>query len=186
MVNAPGAITPQPQFVNQPQGAGAPNVRPDISFDAVLDKAMHTQPKEATAQVPINPMATLPIKPTLTNQESALFAQAITQEETERVRRRRRNQEQLNPEDINESALKANKLDITPFQLFMDRVVELLEGVSQMEFKVNDLTQKYIRGEASIDEVSIETAKLNLSVSFVTTVVTQAKDTFKELIAMQV
>ena len=55
-----------------------------------------------------------------------------------------------------------------------------------MESKVNDLIEQFIQGKASIDEVSMETAKLNLAVSFATTVITTATQTFKEILQIPI
>lgn len=74
-----------------------------------------------------------------------------------------------------------NKLEVTPFQAFIDKSVEVLESISQLDYRVNDLTEKFVRGEVSIDEVSVEMSKLNLAISFVTTVLSSASQTFKEL-----
>ncbi len=64
--------------------------------------------------------------------------------------------------------------------------VSALEDLSAMENRVNDLMEQYILGRASIDEVSIETAKLNLAVSFATSTITSAVQTFKEILQMQI
>jgi hypothetical protein len=90
-------------------------------------------------------------------------------------------QQNLTPENVNTEGLKTNKLDVTPFQLFMDKAVEALEGLSTMEIRVNDLIEQYIQGKVSIEEVSTETAKLSMAISFATTVITQITTTFKEI-----
>lgn len=77
--------------------------------------------------------------------------------------------------------LGTQRVNITPFQFFIDKAVEVLESVSQLDYRVNDLTERYIRGEVSLDEVSVETMKLNLAVSFVTTVLSSATQAFKEI-----
>ncbi|MCP4049196.1 MAG: hypothetical protein GY730_00605 [bacterium] len=94
--------------------------------------------------------------------------------------------EELTAENVNIATPGTNKLDTTPFQFFMDKAVEALEGVSEIELRVNDLMDKYIEGKVSIEEVSIETAKLTLAISFATTVITQTTQTFKEIQGMQV
>ena len=102
-----------------------------------------------------------------------------------RQRREQGKEDFITPKNINKQ-LKLNRLDISPIQLFIDRSVDALEGLSQMESKVNDLIEQFIQGKASIDEVSMETAKLNLAVSFATTVITTATQTFKEILQIPI
>ncbi len=90
-------------------------------------------------------------------------------------------QEPLTPQNINVEGLRTNRLDVTPFQVFIDKAVDALEGLSEMEFRVNDLIEQFLRGKVSVDEVAMEAAKLNLAVSFATSVVTTATQTFKEV-----
>ncbi len=78
------------------------------------------------------------------------------------------------------------KLEISPFQVFIDRAIEGLESISDMERHVNDLMEQYIQGRASIDEVSIETTKLNLAISFASSVITSATQTLKEITQMAI
>ena len=82
--------------------------------------------------------------------------------------------------------MRSKKLEITPFHLLINRSIEALEDVSASEMRVNDLIEQYVQNKASIDEVSIETQKLSLSISFVTSVITSATTTFKEILQMQV
>ena len=74
----------------------------------------------------------------------------------------------------------------TPFQLFIDQAIEVLDRISQQESYVNNLTEDYISGKVSIDEVSIEATKLNMAITFITTVITTASTTLKELTGMQI
>ena len=53
--------------------------------------------------------------------------------------------------------------------------------MSKQEARVNDLMDRFIKGTVSEDEVVLETAKLNLSISMVTTIVQSAVQTFKEI-----
>lgn len=79
-----------------------------------------------------------------------------------------------------------NTLSVTPFQYFSETAVNALKEISDQEFHVNKLMQEYIDGKVSIEEVSIETTKLNLAISFASTVISTASQTFKELISMQI
>ena len=79
-----------------------------------------------------------------------------------------------------------SELSITPLQFFSDAAIKALQEISNQEFHVNDLMQQYIDGKATIEEVSIETTKLNLAISFASTVISTASQTFKELISMQI
>ncbi len=82
-----------------------------------------------------------------------------------------------------QNAGNANPKDIAivPLQIFLDNAIRSLQNVSRQEFKVNDLMDGFVKGEVSEDEVVLETAKLNLAVSMVTTIVQSAVQTFKEI-----
>lgn len=113
-----------------------------------------------------------------------LIAQAPNVEEIERALRNAEQIEQQAREDQSGNTadlLGTQRVNITPFQFFIDKAIEVLESVSQLDYRVNDLTERYIRGEVSLDEVSVETMKLNLAVSFVTTVLSSATQAFKEI-----
>lgn len=92
----------------------------------------------------------------------------------------------LTPKNINVEGLRSNKLEVTPFQLFIDKAVDALEGISKMERRVNTLMDQYMLGRATIEEVSIETTKLTIAMSFATTVISQATQIFKEIQGIQV
>lgn len=75
----------------------------------------------------------------------------------------------------------AEALNIVPLQLFLDNAIRSLNRVSRQEFKVNDLMNRFVEGTVSEDDVVLETAKLNLSISMVTTIIQSAVQTFKEI-----
>jgi len=75
----------------------------------------------------------------------------------------------------------AKEMNIVPLQIFLDNAIKSLERVSQQEFRVNDLMDGFVKGEVSEDEVVLETSKLNLSISMVTTIMQSAVQTFKEI-----
>lgn len=113
-----------------------------------------------------------------------LIAQAANVDQIDNVLRNVEQAEQQAREDQivdSDQFLDTQRVNITPFQFFIDKAIEVLESVSQLDYRVNDLTEKYIKGEVSIDEVSVETMKLNLAVSFVTTVLSSATQAFKEI-----
>ena len=81
----------------------------------------------------------------------------------------------------NAQTAKPDNLNIVPLQIFLDNAIKSLERVSKQEFKVNNLMDQFVKGEISEDEVVLETAKLNLAISMVTTIVQSAVQTFKEI-----
>lgn len=89
---------------------------------------------------------------------------------------------QLN-QGVVQNAANANAKDvnIVPLQIFLDNAIRSLENVSKQEARVNNLMDQFIKGTVSEDEVVLETAKLNLSISMVTTIVQSAVQTFKEI-----
>ena len=117
--------------------------------------------------------------------ENELIAQGVDPDRIEEVfRDAEREREQAIEQQLDENErdfLDTQRLDVTPFQFFIDKAIEVLESISTLDYRVNDLTEKYIRGEVSVDEVSVETLKLNLAVSFVTTILSSGTQAFKEI-----
>ena len=159
---------------------------PEIPFDNFFQEALNFE-AEPNKQVK-GPEYNFNQKTELKFDDDAeILAQAMNpneiQEVFQEVQRRREQQgtPKISREDYDPEDLSTRRLEITPFQMFIDKAVEVLESVSEQDFKVNDLIQQYIRGEVSIDEVSVEMSKLSLAVSFVSTVLSSATSTFKEI-----
>ena len=76
---------------------------------------------------------------------------------------------------------QAIDLPVTPFQSFLTQAVDAFQSLSAMEHETNMLIKQYLRGKASIDDVTISTGKLNLAMQMATTVFTTTVQTFKEL-----
>lgn len=89
---------------------------------------------------------------------------------------------QLN-QGVVQNAANATPADvnIVPLQIFLDNAIRSLQNVSKQEARVNNLMDDFIKGKISEDEVVLETAKLNLAISMVTTIVQSAVQTFKEI-----
>ncbi|MGA0241665.1 MAG: hypothetical protein ACO3K7_01545 [Candidatus Marinamargulisbacteria bacterium] len=81
----------------------------------------------------------------------------------------------------NAAAANPQSLRVVPLQIFLDNAIKSLQNVSDQEFRMNDLIDGFIKGNVSEDEVVLATAKLNLSISMVTTIVQSAVQTFKEI-----
>lgn len=84
---------------------------------------------------------------------------------------------------VAQNALNAQDgiLNRVPLQLFLDSAVQALNEISNQEFRVNNLIEGFVAGTVSEDDVIIETAKLNLAMSMVTTIMQSAVQTFKEI-----
>ncbi|MBT6121077.1 hypothetical protein HOH45_06405 [bacterium] len=167
------------------------SVDPDLSFQKIFDETMNKPAKNVSAKADVVPQTNLMASvnglagKVSHEQAHQLIAQAYAQQESDSVdpskRRARSKAETLTPKNVNIEGLRSNKFETTPFQVLIDKSIDALEGLSNMEYRVNDLIEQFIQGKASIDEVSMETAKLNLAVSFATTVITTATATFKEI-----
>ena len=89
-------------------------------------------------------------------------------------------------------AIKQDKIeqeqvvDSTPFAMLFAGIVRSLEDVSKMEHKTNDLIQRYVDRKASVEEVTMATAQLNVSMTLLSTVMSSFSQSFKEIQNMQV
>lgn len=154
-------------------------------FQKLLDDAV-----EQKAKAPDN-LPNFNAKTQIISPNDTLVAQAFSTQELEQIERRRRQDRQndnqtLSSDVVEELNLRSDRLSVTPFQVFIERSVDALENISALEMRVNDLTEQYINGQVSIDEVSIEMTKLNLAISFATTVISTAATTFKELTQLNI
>ncbi|MFA4967718.1 MAG: flagellar hook-basal body complex protein FliE [Candidatus Margulisiibacteriota bacterium] len=74
----------------------------------------------------------------------------------------------------------------SPFEDILGRAVNALEGVSQTEIKANQMIDGYVRGEVDLQDVMVQSSKMNIMVQLATTTVNLAVNTFKEITQMQV
>jgi len=86
----------------------------------------------------------------------------------------------------NQTGIMGPRLQVTPFQLFLDKAVDFFDMVSGLEEKGDSLMQDYIDGKVSIEELSLIRTKVSVALSFTTTLVNQITQTFKEIQNMQV
>ncbi len=172
----------------------------DFLGDAVsqYDGAHDVGAAQRESQVALNRLTNGLVQPVDANEMAATVAQALP---LERERRDRWPADELGVEMAqvdaavplaNATPLQAGeafqtgRLAVTPFQLFMDRAVDSLRNVGQYEAYTNDLMERFVKGEVSVDEVAMAASQLNLMVSFATTVITTATSTFKEIQQLQV
>ena len=85
------------------------------------------------------------------------------------------------------------KVDVTegyyktsPFEDILGRAVNALNGVSREEVKANQMIDGYVRGEVDLQDVMVQSSKMNIMVQLATTTVNLAVNTFKEITQMQV
>jgi len=95
------------------------------------------------------------------------------------------NPQNLMIEKMNENSGFESKV---PFQEILDKAVNALQDVSDIEYKNNDLVQKYAQGDprVSVDDVMASTSQLTLAMSLATTVIQTAVTTFNEIKNMPV
>jgi len=173
------------KYVNNSAVIKNASIEPEVPFKAVMENVMGQRsaaPLPTTPQVAQNVPKALPnasVTAIPLSRDAAILAQAVNEGDLNvRSRRRRRN--------INDPTNAEPYVDRTPYQIFIDQAIQVLDRISQQEAFVNELTNQYIAGNVSIDDVSIEASKLNMSITFITTVITTAATTLKELTGMQI
>ena len=78
------------------------------------------------------------------------------------------------------------RVEVTPFQFFLDKAVDFFLKVSDLERKSDMIMVDYTNGKASLEEVMVEKAKVSVALSFSVTLVNQVTQSFKEIQGMQV
>ena len=140
---------------------------------------------------PVTPQ--LPMLPLLNESKdnpsfSGVYA-AVLQDTTEKIQRRK---VALDQEVAQLNAIKQDKIEqeqtreSSPFSMIFAGILSALDDVSKMEHKTNDLIQRYVDRKASVEEVTMATAQLNVSVTLLSTVMSSLSQSFKELQNMQV
>ena len=92
----------------------------------------------------------------------------------------------LTPQNLTQMAQAQNRLETTPFQLFLDKAVDFFLRVSDQERNSDMLMVDYVEGRISLEELMIEKSKVGVAISFSLTLVSQVTQTFKEIQNMQV
>lgn len=92
----------------------------------------------------------------------------------------------VTPESAFSGGVANDTLNITPFQFFLDKSLEFLTRLTMMEIRTDSLMELYAKGKASIEEITIEKAKVSVAVSFATTMLSQITQAFKEIQNMQI
>lgn len=138
-----------------------------------------------SVQLPILPLVNAPSDDSAF---SGVYA-AVMQDTTEKIQKRKIETEQkiaqlnsIKKDDIEQEQVQEG----SPFSMIFAGVVRALEDVSKMEHRTNDLIQQYVDRKASVEEVTMATAQLNVSVTLLSTVMSSLSQSFKELQSMQV
>ena len=157
----------------------------------------------STAKISPEMLANLKLNPELVDDFNAIFKEAAAAtasvNENPWINKKRKKEQLISNEsisltEVHKSSLAqltgvANNtaqgdpknLNIVPLQIFLDNAIRALSRVSRQESKVNDLIEQFVEGKVSEDEVVLETTKLNLAISMITTIVQSAVQTFKEI-----
>ncbi len=159
-----------------PKGVEGATYRADKPFQLFLDQEV----SKTETQKPIPAMPHVIAQPLDINRYSEVVAQVINKNELDRLDKERRTDRDRDVavSDVDE---RSGTRGVVPFQIMIEKAVDSLVEISNMEYRVNDLTQQYIEGKVSVDVVSMEAQKLNLAITFATTLITTVSQTVKEL-----
>lgn len=72
------------------------------------------------------------------------------------------------------------------FDDVLAKAIESLEGFSRSEVYTNQVIDKYIRGEADIQDVMVAQSKMSVMMQLAVTTVNASVNTFKEITQMQI
>jgi len=96
------------------------------------------------------------------------------------------NSEELSPNKEIKNPVKVGDSAPTPFAQFLDGAVNSLESLAKMEGHTNYLTEEYIKGNVSLEEVMFQTNKLSIAMQLAVNVLNTSVQSFKEIQQMQV
>jgi len=92
----------------------------------------------------------------------------------------------LSSDNLEEEGFSSSHLEVTPFQFFLDKALDFFLNVSGMERRADQLMERFARGDMSIEEMTIEKAKVGVAISFSITLVNQVTQVFKDIQNMQI
>lgn len=168
---------------------------PLVAFDSLLAQAMNPDASVAAASSGASKVSEIKHSEEIISDRQWLISQSIqnvtpaapTQNPVDPVNYYNESIEPaLTPQNINDEGLRTSKLSTTPFQFFLDKGIDYFRRISGMERRSDQLMEQFARGEASIEELTIEKAKVSVALSFAVTLVTQVTQAFNELKNMQV
>ncbi|MBI5399132.1 flagellar hook-basal body complex protein FliE [Candidatus Saganbacteria bacterium] len=79
-----------------------------------------------------------------------------------------------------------NKFPGNMFDDVLAKAINSLEGVSRSEIYANGLIDKYLRGEAEMQDVMVAQSKASIEVNLAITTINAAVTSFKEITQLQV
>ncbi|OGC05135.1 hypothetical protein A2276_04240 [candidate division WOR-1 bacterium RIFOXYA12_FULL_43_27] len=89
---------------------------------------------------------------------------------------------------VSSAAIGTSPLEFqkSPFEDMLSKAIDSLDGVSKQEIRSNELIESYLKGDAELSDVMVETSKLSVMVQLAVTTINTAVTTFKEITQMQV
>lgn len=151
----------------QPNVGALGNLIPDLSFDRVMSEALAAvHAAEHSDQVKLRKKSREKKGVGTVDQvgESPLYAQGV-------------------PTGVQGAAGEgdADNLNKVPLQMFLNKAVLALDNISRQEFRVNNLITDFIEGRVNEDEVVVETAKFNLQMTMIVSIIQTAVQEFKQI-----
>ena len=74
----------------------------------------------------------------------------------------------------------------SPFEAILSKAVDALSNISKTEAHANLLIDKYVHGQADLQDVMVATSKATVMIQMAVTTINLAVNTFKEITQMQV
>lgn len=72
------------------------------------------------------------------------------------------------------------------FEDILNKSIEALNGVSRSEMYANQLVEKYVHGQADLQDVMVAQSKMSIMTTLAVTTVNTAVNTFKEITQIQI
>ena len=89
-------------------------------------------------------------------------------------------------DDISSEDTQVRQNTILPFQVFIEKGVDLLGRISALEAKSDNLMEQYMAGKISVEEFTVVKSQVGVMLTFATNLLNQAVTVFKEIQGMQI
>lgn len=88
--------------------------------------------------------------------------------------------------NVYQEGFEDRSTNLTPFQFFLDKSLEYFGRLSLLESQTDQLMVDYVEGRISLEELTIEKAKVSVGITFAVTVTSQVQQSFTSIINMNI
>ena len=95
-------------------------------------------------------------------------------------------EQDITAQNVYQEGFEDRSTNLTPFQFFLDKSLEYFGRLSLLESQTDQLMVDYVEGRISLEELTIEKAKVSVGITFAVTVTSQVQQSFNQILNMNI